>query len=363
MAAIILMIVATVGIMTFFVKTGKAGKTSAAEIVLSRAWSNRFSRMDLEDKRLAYLKDYEKYRRDKEKKARKKVREWDRQIENYRNQEEKYYSGSTFSFLDYICFFGYQMLIDLKLDGDNEVLKKLTASCEQSGFIELERNQETSGKRNSAIYAYFLLASLVAFMWIGLILACLMGTLMIAAGKETGGILMPMMASFIGCTLYGYLPYDGILTRAKKRQEELDRDFPNAVSKITLLVTAGMNITRAIEETAQSDTSLIYQELTLVVKEMNRSSTLQGAFTRMQCRCSNKYLDKMITVISKSYASGNANLSDDLKEINDECWLDKKHSARRMSEAVQNRLYIPTMLMFIGILVVIIVPAMAGFNL
>ena len=50
MAAIILMIVATVGIMTFFVKTGKAGKTSAAEIVLSRAWSNRFSRMDLEDK-------------------------------------------------------------------------------------------------------------------------------------------------------------------------------------------------------------------------------------------------------------------------------------------------------------------------
>ena len=126
MAAIILMIVATVGIMTFFVKTGKAGKTSAAEIVLSRAWSNRFSRMDLEDKRLAYLKEYEKYRRDKEKKARKKVREWDRQIENYRNQEEKYYSGSTFSFLDYICFFGYQMLIDLKLDGDNEVLKKLT---------------------------------------------------------------------------------------------------------------------------------------------------------------------------------------------------------------------------------------------
>ena len=48
MAAIILMIVATVGIVLFFVKTGKAGKTSAAEIVLSRAWSNRFSRIDLE---------------------------------------------------------------------------------------------------------------------------------------------------------------------------------------------------------------------------------------------------------------------------------------------------------------------------
>ena len=62
----------------FFCKDRKGRKN----IVLSRAWSNRFSRMDLEDKRLAYLKEYEKYRRDKEKKARKKVREWDRQIEN-----------------------------------------------------------------------------------------------------------------------------------------------------------------------------------------------------------------------------------------------------------------------------------------
>ena len=46
------------------------------------------------------------------------------------------------------------------------------------------RETRDERKRNSAIYAYFLLASLVAFMWIGLILVCLIGTLMIAAGKE-----------------------------------------------------------------------------------------------------------------------------------------------------------------------------------
>ena len=62
MAAIILMIVATVGIMTFFVKTGKAGKTSAAEIVLSRAWSNRFSRMDLEDKSIVVQLSRQKFK-------------------------------------------------------------------------------------------------------------------------------------------------------------------------------------------------------------------------------------------------------------------------------------------------------------
>ncbi len=128
-------------------------------------------------------------------------------------------------------------------------------------------------------------------------------------------------------------------------------------------MTAGMNIVKAIEETAESGDSLMYRELRIAVKEMNKASTVQGAFTRLQCRCNNKYLDKMVTIITKSYVSGNENLASDLKGINDECWLDKKHNARRMGEKIQNKLFIPTMLMFIGILVVIVVPAMSGFNL
>ena len=69
-----------------------------------------------------------------------------------------------------------------------------------------------------------------------------------------------------------------VYSQEQKTSGRAGSGFSECSLKNTLLVTAGMNITRAIEETAQSDTSLIYQELTLVVKEMNRSSTLQGAF-------------------------------------------------------------------------------------
>lgn len=105
------------------------------------------------------------------------------------------------------------------------------------------------------------------------------------------------------------------------------------------------------------------RELKLVVKEMNQGSTVSGAFARMQCRCENRFLDRLVSIAAKSYTAGNANLAENLREINADCWLDKKHNARRMTENIQNRLFIPTMLMFIGILVVIVVPAMAGFNL
>ena len=64
--------------------------------------------------------------------------EWDKQIEEFRKKEEKYFSGSVFAFADYISLFGYQFLVDLKLDSDNEILKKLTASCEPVSYTHLD---------------------------------------------------------------------------------------------------------------------------------------------------------------------------------------------------------------------------------
>ena len=186
---------------------------------------------------------------------------------------------------------------------------------------------------------------------------------MLAAGSGTERVVMIMAVGFAGSALYGYIPYDSLRAKAAKRQEEIEQSFPNVISKLTLLAMAGMNIVHAVEETAASGNSLMYRELRIALKEMAQGATVQGAFLRMQNRCDNKYLDKMVIMVTKSYVAGNTNLADDLKSINDECWLDRKHNARRMGEKIQNKLFIPTMLMFIGILVVIVVPAMSGFNL
>ena len=363
MISVILMGFVTVAAVFFLIETGKASKTAAAEIVMSKAWSSRFARQTLEEKKEEFLEGNAKYHTVPEKKAAKKVKEWDKQISAYQKTEEQYLSGKKFSLLDLIPLPGYQLLADMKLDGDSELLRKLTGRCEHTGYVELERSQETGGKKNSAIYAYYLLASLIAFTYVGVLLAFFVGVVTIAAGNEMGGVVLPMAVCFAGSALYGYIPYDNLRSKAEKRQEEIDLGFPNAISKIALLVTAGMNIVKAIEETARSDDSLMCRELRLTLKEMNQGATVQGAFLRLQCRCNNKYLDKMVTIVTKSYVSGNANLASDLKGINDECWLDKKHNARRMGEKIQNKLFVPTMLMFVGILVVIVVPAMSGFNL
>ncbi len=362
MLAVILMVLATVLAVFFLMAIGRTNKAAAVEVVISKAWSNRFAKQNLEEKKESYLWKYERYHEMSEKQVKKKVKEWDKQIEAYRKADESYMTGKNFSFLDVISLFGYQLLVDMKIDSENDMFRKLVSSCERSGYIELERNQETSGKKNSAIYAYFLMSSVFAYAYVGIFFAFFLMALMLSMGKEVSNALIFAVVGFALPMIIGYLPFDELKAKANRRQEGIDKDFPNVISKIALLVTAGMNITKAIEEAANSGDGVLYTDLRRTMKELNQASTVEEAFTRLQCRCSNKYLDKMVTIVTKSYVAGNVNLADNLKAINDECWLDKRHNSRRMGEAVQNKLFIPTMLMFVGILVVIIVPAMSGFS-
>ncbi len=362
MVTVVLMILATILSVFFIIKVGQADRMVVAEVVISKAWSNKFSRTNLEEKKEAFLKKNEKFHMASAKKAEKKVIQWDKQIADYAKSEQAYMSGTNFSFWDSIPLFGYQLLIDNKVDSENDMFRKLVNACEHSGYVDLQKSEETGEKKNSTIYAYYLLSMLLSNAYVGLILACVLAAIMLSVGREMSNVLVFALAGFGGLLLIGYLPFDELKSKADKRQEAIDRDFPNVISKIALLVTAGMNITKAIEEASNSGETEMYIELQKTLKEINQSVSVETAFVHLQSRCNNKYLDKMVTIITKSYVAGNTNLADNLKSINDECWLEKKHSSRRMGELIQTKLFIPTMLMFVGILIVIIVPTMSGFS-
>ncbi len=363
MLSFVFMVIAT-GLGAFLIiELGRLDQFTVVEIIICKGWANRFKKQTLEEKKENYLLSYEKYHNVKEKTAAKKVAAWNKEIESYRKTEEAYLSGQKMTILDMIPAFGYQLMNEFKLDASSDMLRKLTKKCECSGYIELEKKQETNGKANAQIYARYLLAALLSYAAVGVVLACIFVAASLALELEMVRILFLGLVALAGPALAGYLPYDEMKAKADTRKEAIDLDFPNVLSKLTLLITAGMNLTRAVEETAKSGDSLMYQELRLVVKEVNQGATMAGAFTRIQCRCENRFLDRLVSVAAKSYTEGNANLAENLREINTDCWLEKKHGARRMTENIQNKLFIPTMLMFIGILVVIVVPAMAGFNL
>ena len=66
MLAVILMVIATVLVVFFMLELGKASKAAAVEVVISKAWSNRFAKQNLEEKKEAYLWKYERYHEESE---------------------------------------------------------------------------------------------------------------------------------------------------------------------------------------------------------------------------------------------------------------------------------------------------------
>ena len=215
MIAVALMVVFTICAVFFLIESGKCSRM-AAEIVLSRAWTSRFARQTLEEKRDAFAEAYKKYQSVSEKKAKKTLKEWQKQIDAYKKAEETYLSGKIFSVLDMVPLFGYQLMTELKINADSDLLRKLAGSCEHTGYIELERGQETGGKRNSYIYAWYLLASLFSFLYVGVMLCCFVGTLVLAVGNSgLMGVAMPMAVGLVGPALYGYIPYDNLRGRAQ----------------------------------------------------------------------------------------------------------------------------------------------------
>ncbi len=356
-------IIFAVSVIYFLIGMKKSSQSEIIEVVIAKAWQNRFAKIDLIEKCNNYIYRNEKYHIYSDKKLEKKKKADKKQIDAYAANEEKYLKARSISMVDLIPLFGYNFCSVVGLDAESDLLRKLLLSCEQSGYVELERGQETNGKKNSVIYAYYILASVISYVYMGIMAGLFLFLLMLLLGKAYRISLVVALVVVAAMAIVGYLPMDALNNKALNRKEEIDREFPNVVSKLVLLTISGMNVSNAISQTAQSGDGLIYQELAMVVKESCQSVSLEGALTHLQSRCDNKYLDKLVTLISKSFRSGNANLADDLRGLNDECWLEKKHSARRMADKVQAKLFIPTMLMFVGILVVIIIPVMSGFNL
>ncbi len=340
----------------------KAGRVVAVEIVYAHAWNNKFEAERLESEIIDLTKQNEKYHKLSDKVLNKKVRAKEKKIKQYLEVSEKYLAGKRFTFSDALIMFGYELMVLLGIDIKNSLYRKIVSDCEQSGFIDIEKEMETDGKKNASIYAHFILGEIISFSYAGIVLGSLVSALMSITGRETRMALL-IGVSIVGVGfILGYLPYDTISATARKRREEFETEFPNTLSKITLLTVAGLNISKAVEQTTKGAVGIVGKELRIVLSETDHGQTIEKAFIRMQNRCKNPYLDKFVALITKSYVAGNANLAENLMAINNECWLEKKHSVRRMSETIQNKLFVPTMLMFIGILIVIIVPAMSSLN-
>lgn len=152
--------------------------------------------------------------------------------------------------------------------------------------------------------------------------------------------------------------YFGTTTSKKieERSQEMLSDFSNVVSKLALLTNAGMIMREAWEDVAYTGDTTLYIEMQRAVDEMNNGMAEIDALYNFGTRCIIPEIKKFTSTIIQGMVKGNSELISMLQQQSKEVWMLKKQNVRRQGEKAASKLLIPIMIMFVGILVMIIVP-------
>lgn len=223
------------------------------------------------------------------------------------------------------------------------------------------RCQELYGMKYADNHARELLARIYSYPIIGIAAALALGALIYGGGNKTAGAAVLLIGPILVLGLT-YAQYDEIQDRLNKRREAISKQFPNVVSKLALLVTSGMIMDRAWRETAESQSAELYREMRLTAEELGNLVDPATAYTNFLNRCNTKETTKLASAIIQNQSKGNAEIGVLLKDMAHEAWQERRHTAKRDSEKANSKLMIPTMLLFVTILVMIMVPVALNFS-
>ncbi|HUV84973.1 MAG TPA: type II secretion system F family protein [Methanosarcinales archaeon] len=198
-------------------------------------------------------------------------------------------------------------------------------------------------------------------------LVLMVGALVILTflGVASGNADINYIVFTLFAPVFVFYIYDKDLeNKLKKRYESIRADFPDMVSKLVLLVNAGMTINRAWEKICAETKkkSPLYQELRTTYLQIQGGKPEGEAYEEFARRCRVREITKFVTLVIQNLKKGNDDMVPLLRLQAEECWELRKMRAKQLGEEASAKLLIPMMIMFIGILIIVVLPAVLQLN-
>lgn len=148
-----------------------------------------------------------------------------------------------------------------------------------------------------------------------------------------------------------------------ERESSITKDFPDMVSKMALLINAGMITREAWESISETGESVLYEEMKTTVFDMQNGTSEIDSYIAFGNRCGVPFVKKFISMLVQNLSKGNKELVDFLKSEAAISWEEKKHLVKRQGEAAANKLMIPIGMILIGIFIMILVPIVSKMGI
>ncbi len=233
---------------------------------------------------------------------------------------------------------GFALMRLLKIDSKSKKARK-----------RVKEISEVQGRQYAEYYFYVINAEKWTYGFTVLVLFGLFAAL----GNEPMALLIGIVIAFLAMWYIDELLND----KLTERRDELLADMPQVLSKLTLLVNSGMTLRDAWKKVAFGGDKVLYREMQATVEDMQNGLSELESYRSFADRCAIKQIRRFTSTMIQNMQKGNAEVSFFLKELSDEMWEEKKHLVKRKGEAANSKLLIPTAMIFIGILIMIMVPA------
>lgn len=234
---------------------------------------------------------------------------------------------------------------------EHSTRKKITTS--DKALEKCKKLAEVFGRDNGELYYYITVAAkislILTFAPIGLLVGCIMKSIL---GFLAGAMLM---------IVFPYGVQSGINSAIAAKKDAILAEFPKMVSKLTLLVNAGMLLRRAWDEVADSNhEDALYAEMRATSRDILEGMTIEAAMDSFAIRCGVKEIRKFSSIYVQAVKRGAGESIDSMKIMAEEAWEQKKQLSKQKGELAAQKLLVPNMIMFLGIMVVVVVPMIAS---
>ena len=152
--------------------------------------------------------------------------------------------------------------------------------------------------------------------------------------------------------------------KVRKRRRAIQLEFPDFVNKLTLLVNAGLTVSKAWEKAARDSQrqTPLYKELCIAVQAVRSGASEHKAYEEFAKRCHVPAVTRFVTVVLQNIRKGNSELVPVLRLLADECWEMRKNAARKFGEEASTKMLLPMMLMLVAILLIVGMPAVLALR-
>ena len=166
-------------------------------------------------------------------------------------------------------------------------------------------------------------------------------SLTLAAGAALLSVITGIQGDKVNCMFFLFASFAFLIgmhflldkslnDKIKKRRIAIQMEFPDFINKLTLLVNAGMTISKAWEKIVVDNTkdTPLYNEMSYALGEIRAGKPEAVAYEEFGRRCKVKEIVRFVSVIILNLKKGGSDVVPMLKVQATECWEMRKNAAR-----------------------------------